>query len=90
MCSPSLRVAEAISLIAMVAGAVLVYLIGARLGGRLTGIFAAALLSCSALLFRYHVFAREVFVIVAVLWASWLALQYEAVSVGRGGRRWCC
>jgi hypothetical protein len=70
----SIRTAEAFSQAAAFAGSVLVWRLGRRLSGGIGGMAAALIFATSPLLFRYHVFEREVFLIVPVLAACWLAL----------------
>jgi len=69
----SIRSAEVFTQLAAFLGSVLVYVLGRRLGDSLAGAAAALVFATSALLFRYHVFEREVFVVVPVLGAIWLA-----------------
>jgi hypothetical protein len=69
----SIRSAEVFTQLAAFLGSVLVYVLGRRLGDSLTGAAAALVFATSALLFRYHVFEREVFVVMPVLGAIWLA-----------------
>lgn len=69
----SIRTAEILTQLAAFAGSILVFALGRRLGDTLTGAAAAVVFATSALLFRYHVFEREVFVIVPVLAAVLLA-----------------
>jgi len=74
----SIRTAEAFTQAAAYAASVLVYVIGRRLSGTTGGVAAALVFATSGLLFRYHVFEREVFLIVPVLAATLLI-------VGRAG-----
>ena len=69
----SIRSAEIVTQTAAFAGSVLVLVLGRRLDKLASGIAAALVFSTSALLFRYHVFEREVFLIVPVLAAVLLA-----------------
>jgi hypothetical protein len=70
---PSLRTAEISTQIAAFAGSLLVFALGRRLDGLLTGTVAAFVFATSGLLFRYHLFEREVFLVVPVLAAVLLA-----------------
>jgi hypothetical protein len=83
----SIRAAEVTTQIAAFAGSVLVFALGRRLDGVLTGATAAIIFATSGLLFRYHVFEREVFVVVPVLAAVWLASCWEARSGSGTGRQ---
>ena len=69
----SIRSAEVLTQTAAFAGSLLVLALGRRLDGMATGIAAALVFSTSALLFRYHVFEREVFLVVPLLAAVLLA-----------------
>lgn len=76
----SIRTAEIVTQIAAYGGSVLVFLLGRRLGSAqgddtLTGGAAAIIFATSALLFRYHVFEREVFLVVPLLGAALLAVD---------------
>ncbi len=80
----SIRTAEAVSALAALAGSVMVFAIGVELTGTRqgrsedlhyeygTGVCAAIIFATSALLFRYHLFEREVFDVVPVLVAVWM------------------
>lgn len=89
----SIRSAEVTTQMAALAGSLLVFALGRRLDGLLTGTIAAAIFATSGLLFRYHLFEREVFVVVPVIAAVLLACrtdeQLEAQVAGpavRGAR----
>ncbi len=69
----SIRTAEVTTQIAALAGSLLVFALGRRLDGPLTGAIAALVFATSGLLFRYHLFEREVFVVVPVIAAVLLA-----------------
>ncbi|HEY2905530.1 MAG TPA: hypothetical protein VGJ29_06490 [Vicinamibacterales bacterium] len=69
----SIRSAEVFTQTAAFAGSLLVLALGRRIDGVVTGVAAALVFSTSALLFRYHLFEREVFVVVPVLAAVLLA-----------------
>ena len=71
---PTLRTAELLTQVAAAGASVMVFLIGQRLAGRGTGLVASAIFSVSPLLFRYHLFEREVFVVVPVLAAVAIAI----------------
>lgn len=73
-----IRTAEIVTAVAALAGSILVYAIGDRLSGRAAGTFGALIYATSSVLFRYHVFEREVFVVVPVLAAVWLATSKAA------------
>lgn len=68
----TIRTAEILTALAALGGSILVFLIGERLAGRAAGTIAALLVATSSVLFRYHVFEREVFDILPVLAAFWL------------------
>jgi len=86
----TIRTAELATACAAFAGSLLVFLLGRSLIDRPSGAAAAILFATSSLLFRYHVFEREVFVVVPVVAAVWLATSPAhparptrvAVSVG--------
>lgn len=69
----SIRTAEVVTQLATFAGSVLVFTLGRRLGDPLSGGCGALVFATSALLFRYHVFEREVFLVVPILCAVLLA-----------------
>src|SRR5262249_18328703 len=71
----SIRTAECVTQVAAFLGSGLVFAIGRRLGGTVTGTSAAVIFATSALLFRYHLFEREVFVVVPVLGAALIAAR---------------
>jgi hypothetical protein len=83
----SIRTAEVTTQIAAFAGSLLVFALGKRLDGVLTGAMAAIIFAMSGLLFRYHVFEREVFVVVPVLAAVWMASRLAALAGSGTGRR---
>ena len=70
---PSIRIAEITTQIAALTGSLLVFALGRRLDGLLTGAAAALIFATSGLLFRYHLFEREVFIVIPVLAAVLLA-----------------
>lgn len=80
----TIRTAEVFTQAAALAGSILVWRVGRRLGGAVCGAAAALIFATSPLLFRYHVFEREVFLVVPVLAATWLAL----VPAGAGAPRY--
>lgn len=63
----TLRAAEIATQCAAYAGSWLLFLLGRRIGDGFTGAAAAVIFATSALLFRYHLFEREVFVVVPVM-----------------------
>jgi hypothetical protein len=63
----SIRSAEAFTQLAALAGSLLVFVLGRRLDGPFTAVAASLIFATSGLLFRYHVFEREVFLIVPVM-----------------------
>ena len=69
--------AEIFTQTAAFGASVLVFFAGRRLGDTLTGASAALVFATSGLLFRYHLFEREVFVVVPVLAAFLIALPRE-------------
>jgi hypothetical protein len=82
----AVRTVEIVTQAAAFLGSVLVFAVGRRLSGALTGAFAAMIFATSALLFRYHVFEREVFAVVPVLAAVLLLSprEPEAATTRRG------
>jgi hypothetical protein len=81
--SPSIRVAETLTQVAAAAGAVLIFVLGRAIADEGTGLAAALIFSTSPLLFRYHVFEREVFVVVPVVGA--VALWARGFGARRPG-----
>lgn len=71
----AIRTAEVVTAVAALAGSVLVLRIGDRLAGRAAGTAASLLFATSGLLFRYHVFEREVFDVVPALLAVWVTIH---------------
>jgi hypothetical protein len=76
----TIRTAEIVTAAAGFAGSVLILLVGRALerqgdAPRHTAALAALVYATSALLFRYHVFEREVFVVPAVVGAMWLLVR---------------
>ncbi len=59
----------------------LVFALGRRVAGRMTGTCAAILYATSSLVFRYHVYERECFV-------APLTVAAVIVALGEGGERW--
>lgn len=76
----TVRTAEAVTQLAAFCGSVLVFAVGRRLGGFAVGTLAALVFATSALVFRYHVFEREVFVVVPVLGAMLVAMRPAAAA----------
>lgn len=81
----SIRTAEAFTQIAAFAGSVLVYAIGSLLTDRVEAGAAALIFATSPLVWRYHVFEREVFLVLPVLVATWLALRAPESQGRRDG-----
>ena len=79
----SIRTAEMTTQAAALGGSLLVFALGRRIDGLLTGALAAIIFATSGLLFRYHLFEREVFVVVPVLAAMLLATRRADASAGR-------
>ncbi len=79
----SIRSAEITTQIAALAGSLLVFALGRRLDGLLTGAVGALVFATSGLLFRYHLLEREVFVVVPVLAAVLLASKRRAKAPER-------
>jgi hypothetical protein len=71
----SIRTVECVTQVAAFLGSGFVFAVGRRLGGTATGVSAAVIFATSALLFRYHLFEREVFVVVPVLGAALIAAR---------------
>jgi hypothetical protein len=76
----AIRTAEAFTAAAAWVSSIFVWRIGRRLGGEVCGVAAALIFATSPLLFRYHVFEREVFLVVPVLAASWLVLRWPGTG----------
>jgi hypothetical protein len=53
----------------------MIFAVGKRLNGVFTGVGAAVIYSFSYIIFRYHVFEREILLGLPVLAASWLAID---------------
>ncbi len=70
----SIMTAEVLTLLAAFVSSLLLFRIGRRLASASTGVSAALIFGCSSLLFRYHVFDRELFLLVPVLLATQLVL----------------
>ena len=81
----TLKTAEIVTQCAAYAGSWLVFLIGRRLGDVFAGAAAAVIFATSALLFRYHLFEREVFVVVPVM-AAVLMVSAPALRHPWSGR----
>ncbi len=67
----SYRTAEVFSAIIMIFSTLLLFDIARRTLGKQIGLFVIAIFSCSSLLFRYHIFEREIFTLaisILVLW----------------------
>jgi hypothetical protein len=71
----SIRTAEILTQVATFAAALFVYRLGRQMAGPGAALAAGLLFSTSSVVFRYHVFEREIFVILPVLAATWLALH---------------
>ena len=80
----AIRTAEVLSALAALGASILVARIGERIWGPAVGITAALVFAVSSLLFRYHVFEREVFLLVPVLAATLLVV---GAPVGVNSRR---
>lgn len=78
----TIRTAEAFTQIAAFVASLLVFAIGRRLADVVTGTCAALVVATSSLLFRYHVFEREVFLVVPVLAAFLLMTQRDDDRAG--------
>ncbi|MGE5242592.1 MAG: hypothetical protein ACM3SQ_00005 [Betaproteobacteria bacterium] len=79
----SIRTAEVVTGIAAVLGSALVFLLGREIersadAPRHMSTVAAIVFATSGLLFRYHVFEREVFVVPAVVGAVWILMRGDA------------
>lgn len=72
--TPSIRTAEICTQLMVFAVSLLLWRLGIRLGGRVCGVVASLLFATSALVFRYHLFDREFFVVAPVLAATLLVL----------------
>lgn len=75
LAGPSIRTAEIVTQLSVLASSLLIYRIGRTLGGSRCGVAAALVFSWSSLVFRYHVFERELFLLVPVLLGTDLALR---------------
>ncbi len=89
----SIRTAELVTQTSALAGSGLVFLLGREMerrgdAPRHTPAAAAAVFAMSALLFRYHVFEREIFVVPAVVAAVWMCVRAAgAARAAAPGRR---
>jgi len=54
---------------------IMIFFIGKRLANRVVAISAAILYSVSYVIFRYHVFEREIYIAIPVLLACWFAID---------------
>ncbi len=79
---PSVGVVELVTQATIAVSTWLIYDIGRRLDGPLVGLASSALFALSPLLLRYHIFGREIFVIVFLLTAARLVL-YEDLTQRR-------
>lgn len=80
---PSLRAAEILTQIAAAAGSYLVFRAMAVSRGYGPAVAAAAVYGCSSLLFRYHLFEREVFTNVLLAAGLLVVLRSETLSPRR-------
>ena len=71
----SIQTAELLTQSVVFACSAIVFALGKRLGGIVCGITAAIIFAFSSLLFRYHVFEREIYLLLPILAANWLALD---------------
>ena len=71
---------------AIYATSVLTYVLAQRTVGRTAAVWAAALLATSSLVFRYHVWAREIFVAALGLVAALTVLDRDARPARQAGR----
>ena len=76
----SLRTAEIASQIVVYLSTWLIFLIGSRLKDRTAGIGSGILFSCSALVFRYHVWEREILILFILALAFYLILTREKLN----------
>lgn len=76
----SYRVAEIFTQAVVYANTWLIYLAGRELCGRTAGMFAAVIFSCSSLVFRYHVWERELLVLLLVTAVFCLLLRWEKLD----------
>ncbi len=76
----AIRTAETVTALMAYAGSWLVFGIGRRIAGPLAGACAALLFATSGLLFRYHLFEREVFLIVPVMAAVLLVMRARTAT----------
>jgi hypothetical protein len=72
-----LEVAEFATQLCVCINSLAVLVIGMRLRDRLTGVLASALYACSALVFKYHMFEREIFASTCILMGlcCWLVIH---------------
>lgn len=85
----SMRVAEAVTQASVYATTWLVFFAGEKLRNRATGIGAAVVFSCSSLLFRYHVYEREIFILLLLavifhLFLKWDRLDWRRAVIAGG------
>ena len=68
----SYRTAEIVSQLAIYATTWLLYAAGRRLGGEAVGVLSGLAYACNSLVFRYHVFEREIFLNLFIAWILWI------------------
>ena len=76
----SYRAAEIFSQTAVYANTWLIYLTGRKLCGGTAGLSSAVIFSCSSLVFRYHVWERELLVLLLVTLVFYLLLRWEKLD----------
>jgi len=76
----SYRAAEIFSQAVVYSNTWLIYLAGRKLCGRTAALFAAVIFSCSSLVFRYHVWERELLVLFLVTLVFYLLLRWEKLD----------
>ena len=76
-------VAEIISQVVIYLNTWLIFLIGKKLCNQTVGVLAALIFSCSSLLFRYHVWEREVLVVFLLTLTFYLFVRWERLNFKR-------
>ena len=64
---PSIQTAELLTQSFVIINSLLILLIGLRLNNQFTGLVSSGLYACSSVIFRYHVFEREIFTSTCML-----------------------
>ncbi len=73
----SYRTAEIFSAIVVIFSTLLLYDISRKVLNRQIGLFVITIFSCSSLLFRYHIFEREIFTLALTIFILWRIVNRE-------------